>query len=136
MGQEAEDVLTSLRLTDAEKQVYDAVIRAFTKHFVPRMNEVYETAKFNQRKQEAHETVDTCVTDLYKLAESCEYGRLKEELIRNRLVVGLIDMNLSEKLQVNAELTLKRAILTARNTGTVKLEQKELRPQSQLTSQR
>ncbi|KAK8775064.1 hypothetical protein V5799_010403 [Amblyomma americanum] len=131
MGREEEDDLASLRLRDAQKQDYDAGTRAFTTHFVSRTNAIYKRVKFNKRKQAAHQTVDTIVTDLYKLA-ACEYGSLKGELIRDHLVIGLIDINLSEKLQLNAELALERAILTARNSETVKLQQKELRPQSQL----
>lgn len=131
MGREAEDVLASLKLSDAEKLNYDAVTRAFAKHFVPRTNVIYERAKFNSRKQEAHESVDAFVTELYRLAETCEYGDLKEELIRDRLVVGLADTQLSEKLQLNAELTLEAAVTAARNSETIKQQQKDLRPQQQ-----
>ncbi|KAK8762488.1 hypothetical protein V5799_026245 [Amblyomma americanum] len=129
MGREGEGVLASLNLTDAEKLDYDDVTSAFTKHFVPDTNVLHERAKFNKRKQEAHGAVDTFVPDFYKLAESCEYGSRKEELIRNRLVVGLIDIILSKKLQLNAELTLEMPILAARNSEVVKLQQKEFRPQ-------
>ncbi|KAL1474988.1 hypothetical protein MTO96_037619 [Rhipicephalus appendiculatus] len=131
MGREAEDVLASLKLSDAEKLNYVAVTRAFAKHFVPRTNVIYERAKFNSRKQEAHESVDAFVTELYRLAETCEYGDLKEELIRDRLVVGLADTQLSEKLQLNAELTLEAAVTAARNSETIKQQQKDLRPQQQ-----
>ncbi|KAL3255515.1 hypothetical protein MRX96_017421 [Rhipicephalus microplus] len=81
MGREAEDVVASLEFSDAEKLIHDAVTRSFAKHFVPRMNVIYERAKFNTRKQEVHESVDAFVTKLYRLAETCEYGDLKEELI-------------------------------------------------------
>ncbi|KAL3255534.1 hypothetical protein MRX96_017438 [Rhipicephalus microplus] len=132
MGREAEYVLASLKFSDAEKLNYDAVTRAFAKHFVPRTNVIYERAKFNTRKQEAHELVDAFVIELYRLAETCEYGDLKEELICDRLVVGLADTQLSEKLQLNAELTLKAAVTSARNSETIKLQQKIYgRPQQQ-----
>ena len=45
----------------------------FENHFVKRRNTIYERAKFNCRKQEDGETVDEFVTDLYRLAEHCEY---------------------------------------------------------------
>lgn len=70
------------------------------KHFVRRTNVLYERAKFNSRKRKAHETVDAFVTHLYKMAKTCEYGELTEELIRDRLV-GLIDNKLSKTLQLN-----------------------------------
>ncbi|KAL3186393.1 hypothetical protein MRX96_028108 [Rhipicephalus microplus] len=132
MGREAEDVLASLKLSDAEKLNYDAVTRAFAKHFVPQTNAIYERAKFNSRKQEAHESVDAFVTELYRLAETCEYGDLIEESIRDRLVAGLADTQPSEKLQLDAELTLEAAVTAVRNSETIKLQQKDLRPQQQV----
>ena len=53
------------------------------------------------RKQEDSETVDEFITDLYRLAENCEYGNLHDELVRDRIVVGIRDRKLSEKLQLD-----------------------------------
>ena len=41
-------------------------------------------------------------------------------MIRNRLVVGLGDSKLSEKLQLDPELTLEKAITQVRQAETVK----------------
>ena len=40
--------------------------------------------------------------ELYKLAQSCEYGELTTEMIRDRLVVGISDRALSERLQLTS----------------------------------
>ena len=42
------------------------------------------------------------ITDLYGLARYCNFGPLEEELIRDRIVVGLQNRELSEKLQLDA----------------------------------
>ena len=47
--------------------------------------------------------------ELYNLVEYCNYGELKSEMIRDRLVVGILDKKLSEHLQLNPELTLEVA---------------------------
>ena len=44
--------------------------------------------------------MDEFVTALYAHVEHCEYGGLKEQMIRVRLVVGLRDSKLSERLQL------------------------------------
>ena len=44
------------------------------------------------------------------LAEHCEYGALHDEMIRDRIVVGIVDSSLSLKLQLDSNLTLKKAI--------------------------
>ena len=62
---------------------------------------IFDRAKFNMRKQEPSEPVDAFITDLYCLSEHCEFGALREELIRDRIVVGLQDVKLSEKLQMD-----------------------------------
>ena len=46
---------------------------------------------------------------LYSLAVNCEYGVLQDEMIRDRLVVGIRDTALSKKLQLDADLTLEKA---------------------------
>ena len=49
------------------------------------------------------------ITSLYSLAEHCEYGEMKDETIRDCIVVGIRDRPLSEQLQLDAELTLEKA---------------------------
>ena len=111
MGDEADDILRSFKLSSDELKKYDTVKAKFDQHFVKKRNVIFERAKFNMRKQEEGEPVDTFVTDLYALAEHCSLGALHDEMIRDRLVVGLLSARLSEKLQLDAELTLERKLL-------------------------
>lgn len=62
------------------------------------------------RVQRVGESVDNFITDLFSLAEHCGFGNLHDELIRDRIVVGLSDKGLSEKLQLEAEMTLEKAM--------------------------
>ena len=67
--------------------------------------------------------VDSFVTSLHKLAEYCAFGALHNDLIRDRLMVGLRDHNVSEKLQLDAELTLEKALAQVRQHEAVKAKQ-------------
>lgn len=87
-------------------------------------NVIFERAKFNRRKQEESETVDDFILDLYRLAEHCEYGAFKEEMIRDCIVVGLRNSALSEKLQMDSELTLEKATTAARQSESAKPPEK------------
>ncbi|XP_037558060.1 uncharacterized protein K02A2.6-like [Dermacentor silvarum] len=127
MGKEAEDLLASLSLSDADLADYATVKRKFEGHFIPCTNVIFERAKFNRRKQEANESVESFITDLHNLADTCEYGSLKDDLIRDRLVVGLLDLGLSEKLLLDSKLTLQSAVKIARNSEFVKKQQNEQR---------
>ena len=53
------------------------------------------------------EPAEQYIMTLYDLVEHCDYGALKEEMIRDRLVVGIWDSDLLEKLQMDAVLTLE-----------------------------
>ena len=88
---------------------------------------IYERAKFNKRKQMTGEHVDSFITSLHKLIEHCDYGALKDEMIRDKIVVGLVDEQLSEKLQLDPNLTLKRAVDQARQKKAVRKQQAVVR---------
>lgn len=88
---------------------------------------IYERAKFNSRKQEPDEPVNDFITALYSLSERCAFETLRDELIRDRIVVGLKYTKLSERLQLHANLTLEKAITMARQSETVGKQQAELR---------
>ena len=43
------------------------------------------------RSQKEGEPVDSFITDLYALAEFCNFENLRKELIRDRLVVDILN---------------------------------------------
>ena len=85
-------------------------------HFIPRRNVIFERARFNPRKQEQGEPVDVFITTLYTLSEHCNYGSLREEMIRDRIVIGIRNAQLSEKLQLDSQLTLTTAVTQIRQS--------------------
>ena len=127
MGDEADDILRSFGLSADDSKKYSVVKGKFESHFVPRRNVIFERAKFNQRRQEDGETVDAFITDLYRLAEYCDYKVLQGEMIRDRIVVGIRDSQLSEKLQMDPNLTLEKAVAQSRQAESVKKQQAIIR---------
>ena len=57
---------------------------------------------------------------MYSLAENGEYGPLHDENICDRIVMGIRDTSLSEKLQLGADLTL---VTAARQAKEVRRQQ-------------
>ena len=52
---------------------------------------------------------------------------LQDELIRDRIVVGIRDSHQSEKLQMDPNLTLEKAIAQSRQVESVKKQQALIR---------
>jgi len=88
--------MTSFNLSEEDLKKYNTVKQKFDSHFVKRRNVIFERAKFNSHKQEAGESVDSFITDLHCLARYCNYGELHDEMIRDRIVVGIRDSKLSQ----------------------------------------
>ena len=71
------------------------------------------------RCQEERELAASLISDVYALAEHCGHGDLCDELIQDRLVVGIRNSRLSERLQLDADLTLDKAVTIIQQSETV-----------------
>ena len=98
MGSKSDEIQATFGLTTDDSKKYDLVKNNFDGYFVKRRNIIVERGKVHRRKQQSGEAVDSFITDLYGLAEHCQFGLLFEEMILDRIVVGLADQMLSEKL--------------------------------------
>ena len=110
LGEQAEDVLSSTGISEENRKKYSEVMNTFDDYFQVRKNVIFERARFNRRNQLLGETVEEYVTVLFNLVDSCNYGELRDEMLRDRLVVGIRDMALSERLQMDSKLTLGKAV--------------------------
>ena len=116
MGDAVDDIFQSFRLGEDEMKEYETVKQRFDEYFTKKKNVIYERAKFNRRCQEDGEPVDKFITSLYTLASKCEYGELNDDLIRDRIVVGIQNQALSEKMQLDEKLTLEKAAKMTRES--------------------
>jgi len=97
MGEKSEEILTQVIPTITSSTTFSIVKEKFDSYFNPKRNVIFERYKFNSRIQESGESVDSFVTALYSLIETCEYGNIKNELIRDRIVIGIRDTRVSER---------------------------------------
>ena len=132
LGRKAEEIFKSFNLTAANADKYDTVKQKFQNHFVRQRNVIYERAVFNQRVQREGEKAESFITALFTLAEHCAYDDLREDLIRDRIVVGIRDHELSRKLQLQADLTLERVITQVRQNEDIHGHQPVVRAQASI----
>ena len=128
LGEEPESVLSSVGVTVGERKDYDTVIAKLNSFFKGHLNVIFERVSFNRRNQLDGEMTEQFIIQLYRLADSCEYGDLKDEMISDdRLVVDIRDDALSHQLQFDPELTLDKANKPIRQQEAVDEQQRELK---------
>lgn len=76
----------------------------------------------------AQDGIDVFINKLYRQPEYCHYGTLREELIRDRLVVGVTDDMLRNKLQSELNLTLEAEVNMCRLHRSAKQAQTAVTP--------
>ncbi|KAL1477271.1 hypothetical protein MTO96_035868 [Rhipicephalus appendiculatus] len=76
--------------------------------------------------QQDGESAEDFVTALHTLSKDCEFGALREEFMGDRLVVGVKGKHLSARLQLDAKLTLQKALDAVRQIESVRQQQAEL----------
>lgn len=89
------------------------ILQVLEKHFAPKPSVVVERCHFNERIRKDGESISDYVAELRKMTEYCEYGDKLEEMIRDRLVAGVMNDNIQQKLfseSQTGELTYKKAV--------------------------
>ena len=71
---------------------------------------VYERYLFNSSTQGPDEGIDEFVNRLRKQASSCKFGTLTDEMICNRIVIGLQDRNTKLRLLKEEDLDLNKTV--------------------------
>ena len=66
------------------------IISALERSFRLQENVVFERFKLNSSFQSPNENVDSYISSLRHLAFTCEFSALTDELVRDRLVIGVI----------------------------------------------
>lgn len=109
-GPEALEVYNTFTFEMEEENKLDVVLRKFDGHCLLRKNETFERYVFRSRMQQQDESFDSYLTDLKIKAASCNFGVLRDSLIRDQIVFGTKDGKTREKLLRETDLTLETAV--------------------------
>lgn len=86
------------------------IVKKFDEHCTPSVNETVERFRFFSRNQGPSEGIDSYVTELKVLAKTCNFGTLRDTLIRDRIVCGSCNAAMRERLLREKKLTLDSCI--------------------------
>ena len=109
MGKECLDIFLNLNC-GTEELTINSAHKALEDYFLPKKNVVYERYVFNSCFQAPEESIDCYANRLRKLASSCQFGALTEEMIRNRLVFSIQDKSTKARLLREKDLSLDKAL--------------------------
>lgn len=72
---------------------------------------VYERYRFNNCKQEPGESIAAYLTELRTVAKNCQHEDVTpEEILHDRIVLGIRDDKMRERLLQYNDLTLQKAV--------------------------
>jgi hypothetical protein len=84
----------------------EAILEAIKTHLAPKVNKHYERAIFNMAKQDVDASYEGYFDKLREFISSCQYGKMKDELLLDKIIYSIKDENLRE----DREITLTQAI--------------------------
>jgi RNase H-like domain found in reverse transcriptase/Reverse transcriptase (RNA-dependent DNA polymerase)/Integrase zinc binding domain len=109
IGQDALDVYNTFVFSKDEQHKLQGVMRHFELYCNPRKNLVFEQSKFFTHAQKEGEPFDKFLTELKTLANTCEFGKQLEPMLTLRIVLGVWDGSLRERLLREGDLSLAKA---------------------------
>ena len=103
-------IYNTLTLTEEEKKDPKEIIKKLEEFAKGTVNETLERHTFNNRNQEEGESFDDFLTELKVLRKNCNFcATCTDGLLRDRIVGGIRDSALRQKLLSEEKLTLKKA---------------------------
>lgn len=114
---------------DSDKDDIDKIIAKFEEYCVGQRNETFERYNFNMRTQQEGETVDAYVTALKTLAKNCNFGQLQDDLLKDRIVIGIRDNTTRKKLFNMPKLKLTECIDICRTHESTSKQMKTMQQQ-------
>ena len=95
----------------ADTDTAENILTKLDAHILGDTNETFEWYKFNTRAQKPDESIDDYLASLKTIAKTCNFCEcLKTSLLRDRIVLGVIDEPTRKRLLQEGKLTLKKAL--------------------------
>lgn len=109
IGAEAVTIFNTFGLEGAQLQQIATIKTRFREYFTPKTNVTYERYTFNKLTQVDGETFDEFFTKVKTQSAKCEFGALNDSLVRDKIIIGIRNDKVREKLLSEDEVTLDRA---------------------------
>lgn len=114
-GEDAREAYGQFHFTGEEgdkSKVMKDVLRKFENYCNPRTNSIYNRRRFFEAKQNEGEQFDMFLLRVRRYAEACDFGDQLDYNVRDRILFGMIDDKLADRLMEKSddELTVDNVI--------------------------
>ncbi|KAE9535927.1 hypothetical protein AGLY_007828, partial [Aphis glycines] len=111
--------------TKKKNETFEEVVSNFKKYCEPRKNIIFQRFKFASCVQLEGQGFDDFVTELKKLASTCSFKE-EDNMVRDRIVFGIRNTELKDRLINVDNLTLDKAEEMCRTSEATKKELREM----------
>ncbi|UYV74425.1 K02A2.6-like, partial [Cordylochernes scorpioides] len=133
MGSKTYSVLKNLCSPILPKdKTFDNLIDILKRHFSPKRSIVVERFIFFKRMQLKEESISDYLVEIKRLASSCNFGNFLEDSLRDKMVCGLYNAKIQNRIWSEGDISLAKVIEIAlsmeaaeKNTKLFHLEQGE-----------
>jgi len=130
-GEDAIEVFYTFQFAEGDEKKLNKVLEQFEQYCNPRTNVVFERHQFWQITQKDSETMDQFVTRLKNKVKTCEYSSPVDDMVRDKFVFSIRDLQVKERLLREERLTLEKAISMERASEASKEQIKSMGPKEQ-----
>ena len=120
MGREAEHVYKSFTLADGDDAKFDVIVIEVWWTFRAETEHNSWAGTFSRKDPKARRDSRIVRTKSLRISQHCDFGDSRDQQIRDRIVIGILDRGVSQKLQLKSDLTLEVVIQIARQSEVVK----------------
>ncbi|XP_044749764.1 uncharacterized protein LOC123310362 [Coccinella septempunctata] len=125
IGDDGLELFNTFDLTNNQKKSLQCVKQRFEAHCSPKKNVIFERFVFNSITQKEGQLFDSFLTELRKAVKSTGY-KDKDDMVRDRIVMGIFSKDTQEKLLRVSDLTLEMTINHCRAYEVSKTQSKAL----------
>lgn len=120
------NMIDTFELTADDAKNYKKVLEKFDAKFLAAKNITVAMHKFNTRNQTQKEPVSAFIIDLQKLAINCDFGDQQKIIVAHRIIAGVSDYTLKNKLLNEDNPTLGSVIKICKANEETQASMKEM----------
>jgi len=125
IGDDTYELLETLNATSSAATV-ETIFKTLQEYYEPKYNVIIEQFNFFQRKQEEFETFDKFLRDIKTIAKRCNFGDLEDTMVKVRIVLGVKNRALQERLLRAPDLSLNQTVEHCKSAEMAKQQQEVL----------